>query len=50
MIDSGMVTTGISTERNEPRNRKITTMTMPTASASVRSTSSIEDSMNSVES
>ena len=41
--DSGMVTTGITTERNEARNRKITTITMMTASPSVFSTSSIED-------
>ena len=41
--ESGMVTTGISTERNEARKRKITTTTIMTASASVFSTSSIED-------
>ena len=50
MIDSGMVTTGIITERTEPRNRKITTMTMATASISVLRTSSIEALMKSVES
>ena len=50
MIESGIVTTGISTERIEPRNRKITMMTMPTASISVVCTSSIEDWMNRVES
>ena len=42
-IESGMVTTGISTERAEPRNRKMTTITIAT-------TSSIEDWMNRVES
>ena len=41
--DSGMVTTGMITERNEARNRKITTTTMPTASISVFSTSSIDE-------
>ena len=50
MIESGIVTTGMSTERIEPRNRKITTMTMPTASIKVLVTSSIEDWMNLVES
>ncbi|MNE11483.1 hypothetical protein D3C80_1042430 [compost metagenome] len=40
--DSGMVTSGISTVRSEPRNRKITTATMITASTRVLSTSSID--------
>ena len=35
----GIATIGIRTERNEPRNRKITTMTMSSVSVSVRSTS-----------
>ena len=48
--ESGMVTTGMMTERNEARNRKITTTTMPTASMRVIFTSSIEDWMNFVES
>ena len=48
--DSGMVTTGITTERSEARNRKITTTTISTASPSVFSTSSIDDWMNLVES
>ena len=48
--DSGIVTTGMMTERSEARNRKITTMTMSTASPSVCSTSSIDDWMNLVES
>ncbi|MGY4297447.1 isopentenyl diphosphate isomerase/L-lactate dehydrogenase-like FMN-dependent dehydrogenase [Bradyrhizobium sp. i1.4.4] len=50
IIDSGMVTTGMMTERSEARNRKMTTITMITASPSVFSTSSIEDWMNLVES
>ena len=50
IIDSGIVTTGMITERNEARNRKITTITMITASPSVFSTSSIDDWMNLVES
>ncbi|MGY4235287.1 hypothetical protein ACVIIW_004234 [Bradyrhizobium sp. USDA 4449] len=50
IIDSGIVTTGIMTDRSEARNRKITTITMMTASPSVFSTSSIEDWMNLVES
>ena len=40
--DSGIVTTGISTARRLPRNRKITPITMTTAAASVNLTSSIE--------
>ncbi len=44
-IDSGMVTTGISTARTEPRHRKITSTTITTASSSVWRTSSIEASM-----
>ena len=48
--DSGIVTTGISTERSVPRKRKMTTTTMPIASARVRITSSIEAWMKRVES
>ena len=48
IIESGMVTTGISTERTEPRNRKTTTMTITTASARVLTTSSMEAWMNRV--
>ena len=48
--DSGMVTTGMITDRNEARNRKITTTTISTASPSVFWTSSIDDWMNLVES
>ena len=48
--DSGMVTTGMITDRSEARNRKITTTTIRTASVSVFSTSSIDDWMNLVES
>ena len=39
MSEMGMATTGISTDRNEPRNRKMTTMTMSRVSARVCSTS-----------
>ena len=39
MSDTGMATSGTSTVRNEPRNRKMTMMTMSTVSASVCSTS-----------
>ena len=45
MSEMGMATTGISTERTEPRNRKMTTMTMSRVSASVLSTSWIASSM-----
>ena len=48
MIDSGIVTTGISTERRDPRNRKMTTMTMATASSSVFTTSSMDAWMKRV--
>ena len=48
--DSGIVTTGMMTERNDARNRKITTTTISTASISVFFTSSIDDWMNFVES
>ena len=44
----GIATTGISTERSDPRKRKITTMTMSSVSVSVVSTSSIASSMYSV--
>ena len=37
----GMATTGMITERNDPRNRKITTMTISSVSTSVRNTSLI---------
>ena len=48
--DSGIVTTGIITERNEPRKRKMTNTTISTASAMVLNTSSIEALINLVES
>ena len=48
--DSGMVTMGISTERMEPRNRKMTPTTMSTASIRVVITSWIEARMNFEES
>ena len=50
MSDSGIVAIGISTERNEPRNTRMTTTTMTTASAMVLKTSSIEALICSVES
>ena len=37
--ESGMVTTGIRTARNDPRNRNTTRLTMPSAAARLRSTS-----------
>ena len=40
--ESGMAITGINTERGEPKNAKITTMTMSSASISVTATSWIE--------
>ncbi len=39
--DMGMATTGMITERTEPRNRKMTTTTMRRVSVSVFKTSSI---------
>ncbi|MNK78232.1 hypothetical protein D3C87_978540 [compost metagenome] len=48
IIDSGMVTTGITTERRAPRNRNTTTITISTASNRVFTTSSIEAWMNRV--
>ena len=46
----GMATTGMSTERIEPRNRKITTITIRRVSVSVLSTSLMASWMYSVES
>ena len=46
--DSGTVTAGMITLRSEPRNRKITTITMITASTIVVMTSSIASWMYSV--
>ncbi|MNC57893.1 hypothetical protein D3C75_1075830 [compost metagenome] len=48
IIDSGMVITGISTERKAPRNRNTTTMTINTASTRVLTTSSIDAWINKV--
>ena len=48
--DSGMATTGISTERGEPRNTKITRVTISSASIRVFTTSRIELFTKSVES
>ena len=39
MSEIGMATTGMSTERNEPRKRKMTTTTMSSVSISVLMTS-----------
>ena len=39
--ETGMATTGITTERAEPRNRKITTTTIKSVSLRVLSTSSM---------
>ena len=39
--DTGIATTGISTDRNDPRNRKMTKMTIRSVSVSVCSTSLI---------
>ena len=50
MSDTGMATSGTSTVRSEPRNRKMTTMTMSTVSSSVCTTSSIALLMYLVES
>jgi len=41
MSDMGMATTGMITERSEPRNRKMTTTTMRRVSVRVLRTSSI---------
>ena len=43
--DTGMATTGTSAERNDPRNRKITTITIRMVSPSVLATSFIASSM-----
>jgi hypothetical protein len=48
--DSGIATTGMSTERGEPRKAKITSMTMTRASTSVTATSWMELFTKSVES
>ncbi|MCY1279096.1 hypothetical protein D9M70_278410 [compost metagenome] len=48
IIDSGMVITGISTERKAPRNRNTTTMTISTASPRVFTTSSMDAWMKRV--
>ena len=43
--DTGMATTGTSTVRSDPRNRKITTITMKIVSSSVLTTSWIASLM-----
>ena len=50
MSEIGIATTGMITERTDPRNRKMTTMTMRSVSVSVCSTSWIASWMYSVES
>ena len=50
MSEIGIATTGISTERRVPRNKKMTTTTMPNVSMSVWTTSLIAFSMYLVES
>jgi hypothetical protein len=50
MSDTGMATSGTSTVRNEPRKRKMTTITMRTVSTSVCTTSSMALLMYLVES
>ncbi len=48
--DSGIATTGISTERGEPRKAKTTSVTMASASTRAVTTSSIEAFTKLVES
>ena len=48
--EMGIATTGMSTDRIEPRNKKMTTMTMSSVPTSVLSTSVIASLMYSVES
>jgi len=48
MSETGIATSGTSTERIEPRKRKITATTMSRVSMSVEATSSIALSMYSV--
>src|SRR5579883_1837824 len=48
--ETGMATIGIRTERNDPRNKKMTTITMHSVSVSVLSTSLIASWMYAVES
>ena len=50
MSEIGMAITGMSTERADPRKRKITTITMPRVSESVLNTSLMASLMKSVES
>ena len=48
MSEIGIATIGINTDRNEPRNRKMTTTTISRVSVSVRSTSLIASWMYAV--
>ena len=50
MSEMGMATTGMITERTEPRNRKMTNTTMTSVSVRVLRTSSIASWMYAVES
>ena len=50
MSETGIATSGTNTVRSDPRNRKMTTMTMSTVSVSVRTTSWMASLMYSVES
>jgi hypothetical protein len=50
MSEIGMATTGMITDRTEPRNRKMTRITITRVSVSVLSTSSMESWMYTVES
>ena len=50
MSDTGMATRGTSTVRSDPRNKKMTTITMRTVSLSVCTTSWMALSMYLVES
>ncbi len=50
MSDSGIATIGMTTERGEPRNMKMTSITITSASMSVVATSWIELFTNTVES
>ncbi|OIQ91262.1 hypothetical protein GALL_268590 [mine drainage metagenome] len=50
MMDSGMATSGMMTERSEPRKTNTTAVTMRMASSRVLTTSSMEALTNLVES
>jgi hypothetical protein len=48
--DSGIATTGMNTERGEPRNRNTTSTTITSASTRLVTTSSIEEVTKALES